>query len=99
MTVYVDPLARRGLVIHGSEVASCHMFTDTLELDELHRIAALIGMPRRAFQDSPRAPHYDLTPARRAAAIAAGAVELGRRASGTVWRERRALLDQAEPGA
>jgi Protein of unknown function (DUF4031) len=47
------------------------MTADTLE--ELHTLAAKIGMKRRWFQNG-RVPHYDLTPARREAALAAGAV-------------------------
>ena len=43
-------------------------------LDELHALARAIGMKRAWFQSHPLMPHYDLTPARREAALAAGAV-------------------------
>jgi Protein of unknown function (DUF4031) len=54
----------------------CHMFADSL--DELHALAAKIGMKRSWFQGPPKhhMPHYDLTPARQAEAIAAGAILL-----------------------
>jgi hypothetical protein len=43
-------------------------------------MAARIGMQREWFQAPLKSskPHYDLTPPRRAAAVAAGAVELDR---------------------
>lgn len=55
----------------------CHMGTDDhtdAGLAELHTMAARIGLRRSWFQDKPRFPHYDLTPPKRTAAIAAGAV-------------------------
>lgn len=78
MSVYVDPLVDFGWVLRGHRVKNCHMFADTL--DELHALASTIGMKRSWFQPSPPASidHYDLTPGRRAAAVAAGAIELGR---------------------
>jgi hypothetical protein len=54
----------------------CHMMTDDLSasgLEELHRMAALIGLPRSRFQDKPRLPHYDLDAAVRLAALQHGA--------------------------
>ncbi len=97
MTVYVDELQEYGWVLRGRKTPSCHMFTDTLDIEELHRVAAVIGMQRRWFQDKPAAPHYDLTPARRAAAIAAGAVPVDRRKAVETWRARRALVAAADP--
>lgn len=41
----------------------CHMWADTLE--ELHAMAARIGMRRAWFQDKPSFPHYDLVPTRK----------------------------------
>ena len=59
----------------------CHMGTDDLTpagLEELHAMAAHIGMQRRWFQGKdPRHPHYDLRPSKRALAVRAGAVEVG----------------------
>jgi hypothetical protein len=54
------------------------MYADTL--DELHEMAAKIGMKREWFQDDQRLPHYDLTVSRRIKAVQAGAVEVG-------WRD------------
>lgn len=85
MSVYVDPLVDFGWVLRDRQVKSCHMFADTL--DELHEMAARIGMKRSWLQPSPPASidHYDLVASRREAAIAAGAVELDRRAA-VEWR-------------
>jgi hypothetical protein len=72
---YVDALRhhRRGTCFEGD---FCHLATDG-ELDELHAFASTIGVPRRAFHAHPDHPHYDLSPARRAAAVQAGAREVG----------------------
>jgi hypothetical protein len=50
------------------------MMADTEE--ELHEMAARLGLKRAWFQEPPKAsvPHYDLTPSRRALAIRYGAV-------------------------
>ncbi|MDM7992474.1 MAG: DUF4031 domain-containing protein [Candidatus Fermentibacter sp.] len=73
MAVYVDDI----IVYPGAKPpfhrGSCHMTADTL--DELHAAARAIGMRRSWFQDHKLAPHYDLTPARRADAVRLGAVE------------------------
>jgi len=46
----------------------CHLVSDT-SYDELHALAAELGIPRRAFQGD----HYDLPAEMRDAAIARGA--------------------------
>lgn len=99
MTVYVDSLEDWDWKLRGRRTRSCHMFTDTLDLAELHRMAEAIGMKRSWFQDSRAAPHYDLVPGRRAAAVALGAVELDRRASAAVWKARRVLVARAAQAA
>lgn len=71
MTVYVDELTLWSSKIRCFAKGSCHLTADTL--DELHDFARKIGMKRVWFQDV-RVPHYDLTPGRREAALAAGAV-------------------------
>lgn len=53
----------------------CHLATDGA-LDELHAFADAMGIPRVAFHAHPRHPHYDLTPDRRAQAVAMGAREV-----------------------
>lgn len=90
MTIYVDRLENYGWKMRGRLVSSCHMFTDALDLDELHAFAARIGMKRAWFQPHRIAPHYDLVESRRIAAIALGAVEINdRKEASRIWRERR----------
>lgn len=71
MTVYVDngkhPLGR---------MLMSHMLADTL--DELHLMARLIGLRPEWFQQH-GTPHYDVCQAKRAEAIARGAVVADRR--------------------
>jgi hypothetical protein len=97
MTVYVDSLHNYGWVLHGQVTPSCHLFTDALDLGELHAIALQIGMRLEWFQDKPLAPHYDLGPSLREAAIEAGAVAVARREAARLWRARRALLSDPLP--
>ena len=51
-----------------------HMMADTL--DELHAMAATLGLKREWFQDHPRHPHYDICQSKRAQAIKLGAVPM-----------------------
>jgi hypothetical protein len=95
VTVYVDPLASWGWKLRGRVVQSCHLFTDEVDLVELHRFAAIIGMRRDWFQDARSAPHYDLTPRRREHAVRLGAVEVSRARAVEIWRARRKLLQVA----
>jgi len=102
VTIYVDPLMHNGWILRGRAIANCHLFTDELELDNLHAFARAIGMKRDWFQHKPldigSLPHYDLTPRRRAAAIAAGAVEVDRREAVRLWRARREAIAEAMEG-
>ena len=52
----------------------CHLVSDT-SYDELHEVAAAIGIPRRGFQGD----HYDVPARMRDVAIAAGAVPVSGR--------------------
>lgn len=92
MTVYVDPLMDHGWILRGQAVRSCHMFSDALDLEELHRIAGRIGCRRTWFQADKRMPHYDLTLPRRQDAIGCGAVEVTRREAVEIWRTRAARV-------
>lgn len=97
MTVYVDPLMTHGWMLRGRPVQNCHMFTDG-DLEELHALAARIGLKRSWFQAHASTPHYDLTPSRRTAAIAAGAVEVTKHQAVDIWRElRRKRLVSTQP--
>ncbi|NTX07069.1 DUF4031 domain-containing protein [Myxococcus sp. CA040A] len=101
MSVYVDGLdthpppkdaaSRRAGARH--EHRWCHLVCDPGEEVELHTFAARIGLKRAWFQSPPKAskPHYDLTPPRRAAALAAGAVELDREGLRAFFARWRAL--------
>jgi hypothetical protein len=74
MSVYVDPLKDWGWRLGPS----CHMTADTD--DELHAMAAAIGMKRSWAQDmdqpSQAMHHYDLVASRRRRAVAKGAIEV-----------------------
>src|SRR5579859_4873438 len=67
MAVFVDPLRKWGGSAEFRWKKSSHMYVDPLgSVDELHALAAKIGMRRQWFQDDKRLPHYDLNPRRRA---------------------------------
>ena len=53
-----------------------HLMADTL--DELHTMAGVLGIPRRAFQNKTSGAHYDVTAALRATAIGLGAIAISR---------------------
>lgn len=75
MTVYVDALHDWGWRLGPS----CHLLPENrtpAALEELHQLAAKIGMQRRWFQNKTRWPHYDLTGSKRNAALARGAVPI-----------------------
>lgn len=86
--IFVDPLLDHGWLLHGRVVRSCHMFTDSVDLHELHDFAVRIGCLRTWFQARNRVPHYDLTAVRRCDAIHLGAIALTRRDAVMVWRAR-----------
>lgn len=69
MTVYVDDMHRYSLGRYGRMKMS-HMIADTAE--ELHAMAARIGVARRFYQGD----HYDIAMSKRALAVSAGAVEV-----------------------
>jgi len=92
MTIYVDELVNWRWKLRGRDVKNCHMFTENPDLEELHLFAEKIGMKRKWFQPHRIAPHYDLTPRRRAEAVLLGAIEVDRRESSAIWKERREAL-------
>lgn len=69
MTIYVDQCRWS-----ARDHSWCHMVSDT-SLDELHRFAEQIGLPRRAFHGD----HYDLPQHIRDNAISHGAQEVSSR--------------------
>jgi hypothetical protein len=71
MTVYVDDA-----VVQWRGRRWAHLMADTL--DELHAFAAVLGIPRRAFQDKTSGAHYDVTEELREQALRLGAVAISR---------------------
>ena len=71
MSVYVDDAV---MLWRGQRWA--HLMADTLQ--ELHAMAARLGLPRRAFQDKTSGAHYDVTVELRAQALRLGAVAISR---------------------
>ena len=72
MSVYVDEARYR-----YRRMIMCHMLADTPA--ELHAMADRIGVARRWYQRHASTPHYDIAKSKRQLALAAGALELGRR--------------------
>jgi hypothetical protein len=78
------PHARHRCFLKGSAHLTCDG-----DLDELHAFAQSIGLRRSWFQPHISAPHYDLSPGRRDAAIAAGAVFVSARDQALERRRKR----------
>lgn len=98
MAVYVDPIVEYERAQVKPEARKygtkwCHMIADTPK--ELRAMASDIGLRVEWHQDSAKRPalhHYDLTPPKRARAVAHGAIELsheefGRKMAGRVQGE------------
>lgn len=75
MSVYVDDLFPTRSTSRWPFRQACHMVADTV--DELHMMAATIGLRRSWFQPQ-SSPHYDLTCTKRRLAIENGATPLNR---------------------
>ena len=86
MAVYIDELKSYPLAKwrHGK---ACHMIADSIA--ELKAFAVSIGMREEWFQPK-SSPHFDLTEELRERAVAAGAIELERRAFVRKLQELRA---------
>ncbi len=92
MTIYVDELRDvRAVMGRGRQGLWFHMVSDD-GLELLHTFAHQLGLPRRAFQDHPRHPHYDLTPSLRARAVTLGALEISTRDLAKILSQREAHL-------
>lgn len=92
MAVYVDDMRAP----YGRMVM-CHMLADTDE--ELHAMAARIGVARRWWQSPAKTSgsHYDIALSKRALAVAAGAVEITWRQAGAMNMRRRATGSLGDP--
>lgn len=82
MSVYVDEARYR-----YRHMIMCHLLADTPP--ELHAMADRIGVSRRWYQRNASTPHYDIAKTKRQLAVAAGAIELGRREVVVVIRRIR----------
>lgn len=83
MTVYVDSMRAK-----FGRMVMCHMLADTDE--ELHAMAAKIGVARRWHQAPPKTDsHYDIALSKRALAVKDGAVEITWKQAGLMCMRRR----------
>lgn len=95
MTIYVDTAmiparVRSGPLVHDSRW--CHLMSDDLDPEELHRFAERLGLRRGYFQHKPGRPaydHYDVTLGKRARAITLGATAIDRDGMIELMRVRR----------
>lgn len=92
MAVYVDDMKAK-----FGRMVMCHLIADTDE--ELHAMAATIGVARKWHQAPPRhESHYDIAKSKRQKAIDAGAVEITWRQAGCMTSRRRATGQLGAPG-
>ncbi|API58294.1 hypothetical protein BSL82_02380 [Tardibacter chloracetimidivorans] len=91
MSVYVDSERNR-----FGRMVMCHMFADTA--DELHAMAARIGM-RRSWYQPFSFPHYDVCLTRRGKAIEHGALVVDRRQGYLIRKAIRVRILEDEPFA
>jgi hypothetical protein len=93
MTVYVDDMRAR----YGRMVM-CHMLADAD--DELHAMAARIGVARRWWQSPEKTSgsHYDIALSKRALAVQSGAVEITLRQAAAMNMRRRITGRLGAPG-
>ena len=86
MAVYVDDMHRLRigeLRVGKYTMKMSHMIADTE--DELHLMAAKIGVARRWYQGD----HYDISLSKRALAVQAGAIEITYRQCGLMVSNRK----------
>lgn len=100
LTVYVDDWRQRATV-RGRDDRWSHLLAD--DPDELHAMAAALGIPRRGYQQHRRSAalnHYDLPETLRRRAIALGAVPVTWRQMARLtraWRHAGAPPAPADP--
>jgi hypothetical protein len=99
LTVYLDDWRQRATVRGRTERWS-HLLAD--DPDELHALAAALGIPARGYQRHRRSEalnHYDVPEGLRARALALGAVPVTWREMARLTREwRRAGARPTRPG-
>ena len=94
MAVYVDEMCPCLPNKNWRYNESCNMYAppDNESDQQLHAIAAKIGLERSWFQKHERLPHYDLTRSKRKLALLAGALPADRRMVVDMmneWREAK----------
>lgn len=94
VTVYVDDMHLYPLG-QFRRMKMSHMVADTL--DELHAMAARIGVARRWFQDKLSGPHYDIALSKRALAVRYGAREITLRQCSWMCSNARVLGHLGDP--
>ena len=92
MTVYVDDMKAA-----FGRMVMCHMLADTDE--ELHAMAARIGVARRWWQSPAKTSgsHYDIALSKRALAVQHGAVEITLRQAAAMNHRRRLTGELGRP--
>ncbi len=83
MSVYVDQLQQTTPSLRWPYHQTCHLVADSL--NELHLMAARLGLRKRWFQNQASLPHYDLTSNKRALAIRLGAREIS-------WQQLKEII-------
>jgi Protein of unknown function (DUF4031) len=103
MTIYVDNVGIEASVTDEASGRTynsqwCHLFSDQLDPQELHRFARRIGMKLAWFQtdDDMWKDHYDLTAGKRRRAVQAGAVSVEIDQAVAIWRAKRDRLNEQE---
>ncbi|CAB3665366.1 hypothetical protein LMG26696_03592 [Achromobacter pulmonis] len=93
MAVYVD-----GMRARYGRMVMCHMLADTD--DELHAMAARIGVERRHHQAAgTHRSHYDICMTMRAKAVSAGALDINRAQLGSLLKSKRRVAANAKERA
>jgi hypothetical protein len=70
------------------------MFTDDIDLHDLHEMAKKIGLKPSWFQErGGDTPHYDLTESRRVLALKHGAVSVDFLQAVALWRKWREMVE------
>ncbi len=93
MAVYVDDMRAP-----FGRMLMCHMIADSDE--ELHAMAARIGVARRWWQSPARSSgsHYDIAQSKRSLAVALGAIEITLRQCAAMNHRRRVTGALGTPG-
>ncbi len=94
MSVYVDDMMPCVPNKNWRYTQACHMIADSD--DDLHAMAAKIGLRREWFQTASILRHYDLTASKRELAIRFGAIPIDRHEVGRRISEARAARAKSE---